>query len=199
MPTPARGPQKPPLEKRAAISLPHAIARSRALRLDGRATRERAKQHRTLRRFSPSTLPRPSRPKGAPLAASAAVHFSSPRAPFSGSSSACFRSASAFGRCCSSSKNIGHPWARMAPSPATSVARAASFDVGCSASAVSATMDTVPLQETPRQRDTVPLRTTMPLRHTVPQWDAMLLRDIVPLHGVGYDGQHAACSARRAT
>ena len=44
----------------------HAIARSRALRLDGRATRERAKQRRTLR-FSPTTLPRPSRPKGAPL------------------------------------------------------------------------------------------------------------------------------------
>jgi hypothetical protein len=34
-------------------------------------------------------------PKGAPLASSAAVHYSSPRAPFSGSSSACFRHAAA--------------------------------------------------------------------------------------------------------
>jgi hypothetical protein len=179
MPTPARGPQKPPLEKGAAVSFLRrrirAIARSRALRLGDRATRERAKQHRTLR-FSPSTLRRPPRPKGA----------SRPLQPCS--ALLCMSTAhrvvvSALPvrvRIWSLQPGAERTWASVG-SHGTSPA---SFDVGCSASAVSATMDTVPLRETPRQWDTVPLRTTMPLRDTMPLWDTVPLRDICA--AVGY-------------
>ena len=107
-------------------------------------------------------------------------------------------------------------WASVGTFPATSVARAASF--GSSASGVSTTIepipkdtmlpwdttpqwdavDTVQMRDAVPLRDTVPLRGTMPLPDTVPLRDAMPQWDTVPLHGVGYDGQHAACSSRRA-
>ncbi len=57
--------------------------------------------------------------------------------------------------------------------PAT-FARAASFDVGCSASDVATTIEPIP-------RDTMPLRDTEPLWDAVPPWDDVTLRGTVPL------------------
>ncbi len=76
------------------MAVPLGDAQSSAALSDSRQTRCRGRRGRR-------------EPRLLEVASSAAVHFSSPRAPLSGSSPACFRSASAFGRCCSSSKNLG--------------------------------------------------------------------------------------------
>jgi hypothetical protein len=166
------------IARRAAIvSLwrrPHSIARSRALRLDGRATRERAVQHRTLR-SSPSTLPRPSRPKEAPLASSASRALLLP--PSAVQRFVVCVLPVRF-RILSLLQLEQEHWASVGSHgtfPVTSVALAASF--GSSASGVPTRMghrgyranaeyravwDTMALRDTV---DTVPLRDTVPYGH----------------------------------
>jgi hypothetical protein len=147
------------IARRAALGFlrrrPHAIARSCALRLDGRATRDREKatshisgsrqtRSRGRRgRREPRLLP--PQPCSALLPLSTAQRLVVCVLPVR------IRIRSLF--------NVGHPWARMARClPVTSVALAASL--GSSASDVSTTIEPIP-------------RDTMPPWDTKPPWDTV--------------------------
>jgi hypothetical protein len=208
MPTPARGPQKPPLEKGASLSFLrrriHAIAGSRALRLDGRATRERAKQHRT----SPVLAKHVAEAVEAEgsLASSAAVQCP----PLHERRSPGRRLGASCSRRWSRQQNMGIrglPW--HVPCHVRCkccLVRRRMLGLGCvsydgyraAAGNPAAVGYPCPYLQMPL-RDTVPLWDTMPLRDPVLLRDTVPLWDTVPLHGVGYDGQQEACSARRAT
>ncbi len=201
------------IARRAALGFPrrriHAIARSRALRLDGRAAGESAVQRRTLR-FTPARC-RGRRGRRDP-------HFLRSRAVSASPSAA---------RRLRASGPHPHPVVVAARARTLGI-RGLALHVPCLSRplhspplfrAVWDTVpqrdivlhwdtkplrDTVPLRDTLPLRDTISLRDAMPQRDTVPQWDAVPpwdtvpLRDALPLHGAGYDGQNEQRAGQRA-
>jgi hypothetical protein len=203
MPTPARGPQTTPPDEGRSSRLPAPrTPRHRSFTCsttyDGRALGNAQSSIAHLR-FSPTTLPRPSRPKGAsrrPQPCSALLHERrSPGRRLGASGSRPHLVVAAGSRTWASVGSHG-------TSPATSVARPS--DV-LPRSTSDARLRLCQLRWMPcRCRNPAALGYRAPTdNHATAGYRAAAgyhaASDTVPLHGVGYDGQHAACSVQFTT